>query len=135
MSRKPARALVLLLAALAAGCGEGEPAGSGRLVVDKSLSGGPSYMEGSLTELTVRDEDGRPVARARQAQSGGGPLLDRTLPAGTYRLISHERPCQGNCGLLDPPAARCEAEVEVRRDRTTRAYVLLAGGATECGTA
>ena len=128
------RAAALLLVLAATGCGEDEPAGSGRLVIDKTRSGGPGFIEGSLTELTLRHEDGGPVVKARQDQPGNGPLLDRTVPAGRYRLTARERPCHGSCGLLDPPASDCRAELEVRRDETTRAVVHEATGVIECVT-
>lgn len=127
-----ARLLPLLLLVPVALSGCGEPEGAGRLQVDKVLSGAPSYMEGSLTEVTLRDEDGRTVAEARQREPGGSPILARTLPAGDYELSARERPCQGNCGILDPPGPRCELDLEVRQDRAARVVVRMAGGALEC---
>ena len=33
--------------------------------------------------------------------------MKRRLSPGRYRVISYQRPCDGNCGLLDPPTDRC----------------------------
>ena len=37
----------------------------------------------------------------------------RRLPAGRYRLTSFERPCSGNCSLLDPPTDRCSRRITI----------------------
>jgi len=133
-----APALVLTIA----GCGEGEPrsaAEAGRLVVHKSLSGGPLFIEGSVTRLKVVGEDGSVVVDGlREAGTLDTPIFDRELPAGTYEVSAVERPCQGSCGLLDPPAegTRCTVTVDVRGDRTADVEIILsglAGGvASEC---
>ena len=46
--------------------------------------------------------------------------MRRRLAPGTYMVINYQRPCDGNCGTLDPPTDRC-----VRRVR------ILSGGLTE----
>jgi D-alanyl-D-alanine dipeptidase len=46
--------------------------------------------------------------------------MTRRLPPGRYRVISYQRPCDGNCGLLDPPTDRCVRPIRV-----------LSGGLTE----
>jgi zinc D-Ala-D-Ala dipeptidase len=70
------------------------------------------YIEGSVSFLRVRDASGALVVDERT-----GPRLRwrvrRRLPAGRYRLTSFERPCVGNCSLLDPPTDRCSARVTI----------------------
>lgn len=127
---KPAGRAAAVAALALAGCGE--PQGTGRLEVDKVLTGSPGFMEGSLTEVTVRDEQGRTVLEQRQREPGQRAILARSLPAGDYTLVARERPCQGNCGMLDPPAGECELDLDVEPDAATRVVVQLAGTDLEC---
>ena len=46
--------------------------------------------------------------------------MQRRLAPGRYRVISYQRPCDGNCGTLDPPTDRCARRVRI-----------LSGGLTE----
>jgi hypothetical protein len=143
------RALSLLPLVLAvAGCGEAErsvvtrsavtapltPAGKGRLEIVKTFPGGPVFVEGSQTHVRLVNADGHAVAG--KISHGGPPaaILRRDLPPGTYHLVTVERPCDGNCGQLDPPVdeTRCRLDVEVRRSsvsRVTIAVVRAADGA------
>jgi D-alanyl-D-alanine dipeptidase len=70
-------------------------------------------IEGSIAFLRVRHAGGRTVLE----QNSGGPRVRwrvrRRLPAGRYRLTSYERPCEGNCSVLDPPAKRCSGRITV----------------------
>jgi D-alanyl-D-alanine dipeptidase len=79
-----------------------------RRVLD--LSRGP-YIEGSVAFLRVRDAAGRVVLD----ESSGRVRwrVRRRLPAGRYRLTSFERPCSGNCSVLDPPAERCSRRITI----------------------
>jgi hypothetical protein len=73
------------------------------------------YTEGQISFLIVRDSSGKEVAaREFQAINPIFPALQVDLPAGRYQVESYQRPCEGNCGSLDPPADRCEAEVNLR---------------------
>ncbi len=80
-----------------------------RRVLD--LSGG-TYIEGSVAFLRVRNARGRVVVAERS-----GPRVRwrvrRRLRAGRYRLTSFERPCDGNCSLLDPPVERCSRRITI----------------------
>ena len=71
------------------------------------------YIEGSIAFLQVRDGGGRVVVD----ESSGTPRVRwrvrLRLPAGRYRLTSFERPCNGNCSVLDPPAERCSRRIRV----------------------
>ena len=67
------------------------------------------YIEGSVSYLRLR-HDGRVVAR----RSGSGPIHTRLRPHdGLYRAVSFQRPCDGNCSVLDPPTDRCSKRVRV----------------------
>jgi hypothetical protein len=97
------------IAAVAAPTAVAQPA-RGKLDFRRVLSG--AYIEGSISFLRVRDASGALVV-----DESTGPRLrwrvSRRLPAGRYRLTSFERPCNGNCSLLDPPTDRCSRRVEV----------------------
>lgn len=133
--RVPRVAVVPLAVLVVAACGKSEPASdseprSGRLVVQKSLAGLPVFIEGSVTHLRSVGEDGVEIVDGlRPLDTLDIPLLDRAVPAGTYELTAVERPCEGHCGMLDPPfeSTRCDLEVVVRADRTTRVAIVLDG--------
>jgi hypothetical protein len=79
------------------------------------------YVEGSIWHLRV-------------VGSAGDAVLDRDLkndrvslkiPAGRYRLESYERPCDGNCGYLDPPTDNCSGIVTAEAGATVTVRVTL----------
>ena len=85
------------------------------------------YVEGSISYVEVRDSAGR-VALARNS----GPVVRFSvrapLPAGRYRVTSFERPCEGTCAVLDPPAEACSRRVRVlARGRTAVRVTARAG--------
>jgi D-alanyl-D-alanine dipeptidase len=100
---------VALMAALAAPAAFGQ-APRGELDFRRILSA--PYIEGSVSFLRVRNPRGVLVVDERS-----GPRLRwrvrRRLPAGRYRVTALERPCSGNCALLDPPAERCSRRIRI----------------------
>jgi hypothetical protein len=110
-------ALFASLALFAPACGAtSEPAQEGggpvdvrvRQVLDPSKG---LYIEGSYSYVRVERPDGEEVLKERLE---GERILLRLVP-GEYRLISFQRPCDANCGFLDPPTDRCEGLIMVRR--------------------
>jgi hypothetical protein len=72
---------------------------NGTLVVTQSLDrSGAMYIEGSLSYICVTDGD-ETVFEGQLEHD----RLQHDLPSGTYTLASYQRPCDGNCGFLDPP--------------------------------
>ena len=125
-----ARLAFCLLALMTVACGQDQPAAveNGRLVLTKSLHGAPLFMEGSLTHVRIVRDDGTPVVdRVRRREQAGSPLFDERLPSGSYSLETVERPCDGNCGYLDPPveSTRCEISVRVEAGRRTDVELTL----------
>ncbi len=106
--------------------------GPGHLVVQKSLAGMPVFIEGSVTHLRIVGPDGAVIVDGlRPVETLDRPLLDQALPAGSYELTAVERPCEGNCSMLDAPAdsTRCVFEVHVTAGRKTEVAILLGGSA------
>jgi hypothetical protein len=77
------------------------------------------YVEGAYSYVRIEDTNGNELVEKRLDDSDGGDdvtLVSTTtlsLDPGTYRLVSYQRPCDGNCGYLDPPADRCAREITV----------------------
>jgi hypothetical protein len=123
------------VAAALAGCASGEPADDvdppavGRLVVlEDYKTDGPLFTEGSVPHLRIARQDGGVVFDDEVLDAGDGPLFDRNLPRGEYRLDSAQRPCDGNCGYLDPPTDECSGRVTVRPDTTTTVTITVRPG-------
>ena len=84
------------------------------------------YVEGSISFMRVRDANGEAVVSRRTARPNF--RLVRKLPPGRYRAISYQRPCDGNCGLLDPPADRCSKRIRVLSSGLTDVRVTVRPG-------
>lgn len=76
------------------------------------------YVEGSISYVRVRGVRGKLVVAKRVNRPRF--RMQRRLAPGRYKVISYQRPCDGNCGTLDPPTDRCARHVHV-----------LSGGLTE----
>ena len=82
------------------------------------------YVEGSIWHLRV-------------VGSAGDAVLDQDLKTdhvslqvtvGRVRLESYERPCDGNCGYLDPPTDNCSGSVTAEAGATVKVNVTLKPG-------
>ena len=125
------RALVVVAAAGAvvlavAPAGAQRSHSRGALTVSQrfDLSKGLPYIEGSMSYLKIRRHGRTVVQRVRQ-----GPFRVRLRPrAGLYRVESFQRPCDGNCSLLDPPTDRCSRRVRVYAGESARVRILTRPG-------
>jgi hypothetical protein len=80
------------------------------------------YVEGAYSYVRVEDASGNTIVEKRLGD--GRQLDDDTLVSattlrldpGTYRLVAYQRPCEGNCSMLDPPTDRCAREITVGPD-------------------
>jgi D-alanyl-D-alanine dipeptidase len=97
----------------------GAAAAPGTLDYRQSFAGAPGYTEGAVSFVHVRDSSGGLVL-SRRVRHRPSFRLRRRLPAGRYRVVSYQRPCDGNCSLLDEPTDRCARRIRV-----------LSGGLTE----
>ena len=57
-----------------------------------------------------------------------GTRMTLRMPAGRYVVRSYARPCDGNCGLLDPPMDGCTARVRLTANATTRVRIVAPPG-------
>ena len=122
---------VVLGISLLVGCGSTKPQATNSrpamLRVKQVMVPGSLYTEGSFSYVRV-ERDGQEIAKVKLEDSRAELRLDE----GSYRLISFQRPCDGNCGLLDPPVDRCERSVQLLADETLHVKVVLhqRGGCT-----
>jgi hypothetical protein len=101
------------------------PASHGaRLVVREARAAEPLYIEGSVGYLRSVDADAGTVVRkgrARTAEPGTTRrIFRRVLPPRRYRIVSYQRPCDGNCDYLDGPTERCATIVQIRDGQPAR---------------
>ena len=101
--------------ALAAGCGgtqaELPAAHPGELHVRQEHAGGGFYVEGSYSYVRLERPAGSQVETRLSLDRV--PHATLSLEPGSYRLVSFQRPCDGNCRRLDTPTDRCSVPIEV----------------------
>jgi hypothetical protein len=79
---------------------------------------GMMYTEGALPQVTLVAEDGHRI-KGKSDQKGTFTFGD--LLPGTYVVSAALRPCDGNCGYLDPPTDACKTSLHIDRDTTAAA--------------
>ena len=89
--------------------------------------GAPVYDEGTVSFVRVRDASGALAVR-RRVRHRPRFRITRQLPSGRYRVISYQRPCSGNCELLDPPTDRCARPIRILSGGLTEAAVRVRPG-------
>ncbi len=100
--------------------GPGAPPATGTLEVTQEFDDrGQVYTEGSLSFVRLWGPEGA-VFDAEVKDD----RLKREVPAGRYRIRSYQRPCDGNCGFLDPPTDTCEQPLTIAPDTVTRVHVV-----------
>jgi hypothetical protein len=118
-----AAAGALVLAVAPAGAGRSGQRGTLTLSHRLDVSRG-TYVEGSVSYLHL-EHGGRVVLR----RSGSGPIHTRLHPrSGLYRIVSFQRPCDGNCLTLDPPTDRCSRRVRVYTGEASAARAVTRPG-------
>jgi hypothetical protein len=113
-------ALAGTLLLLGAGCGgthKTVPSGSGKLLVKQTLDlSGPLPIEGEYSYVRIEHLGGDRVAEHRLRD---GRTTVRLGP-GSYRLVSYQRTCDGNCGMLDSPSERCSSKFAISIDNSSK---------------
>jgi hypothetical protein len=126
----PAALGALFSVLVLAGCGGSQPAPRSaqpaKLHVRQEWVGGSVYIEGSYAYVRVEQDEKKVV----QVRLKGRKTVETTvrLEPGSYRLVSFQRPCDGNCGLLDPPTDQCSSEIEAKAGALVEATVRLSPG-------
>jgi hypothetical protein len=95
-------------------------------VVEERVPGSALYIEGSYSYVRV-EHDGHQIAQVRLTDAPT-PRATVRLGPGSYRLVSFQRACDGNCGILDSPSDGCDLTVEVSADRVVTATVRFSPG-------
>ena len=96
------------------------------LRITEKFVGAQFYIEGSIGYVRIRSKAGRLVASNTFA--GGRRELRFKLRPGVYRLVSFQRPCDGNCGYLDPPTDRCSRLIRIRRMESLSVRIEISPG-------
>ena len=137
LASRTALTAALLAGLILAGCAEEPPVaksppvlGPPRLIVRETLPAQPIYIEGTVGFLRIAEVDTGTVVfdgpvTGRDGVRGDDPLFDRELAPGSYRLLSHQRPCNGNCGYLAPPTDRCRTSMHLIRGETRIVTIVL----------
>lgn len=119
--------LVLALAAtplLGAGCAGAHektlPSGSGTILVDQSIDpSGGIPIEGEYSYVRIEKPGGEKLIERRlrydAATKRSGAAI--RLGPGSYRLVSYQRTCDGNCGYLDAPSTFCSGRFRISSDK------------------
>ena len=71
----------------------------------------PAFIEGSVTQFRLVSRGGS--TKATNEARTDVPVLLGSVDPGRYTLHAAVRPCDGNCGNLDPTAFRCRGPVVV----------------------
>lgn len=106
--------------------GAGPPSHRGTLALSHRIdSSRGTYIEGSVSYLRLRHR-GRVVLR--RSKFGGAIDLRLHPRAGLYRIVSFQRPCDGNCSVLDPPTDRCSKRVSVYEGERSTVHAVTRPG-------
>ena len=122
--KRVALAAALVLALLAGTGSAATPRGSVRVVL-KRLPSRFVYIEGAAWHFRLTRVGGPTVADLLLLNDDDITLRPK---AGTYVLRSADRPCEGNCSMLDPDVAVCKRRVTVKAGRRLVATVRATAG-------
>lgn len=116
--------------------GTAPPQAPGQLVL--AVSRRCCYTEGSFFFLKVRTDAGELILERMYGAADDEFAVRKSLPPGTYSILSYERPCAGSCPeadhveALDPPTSRCERVLTIEPSETYHLPVVAGPGVNEC---
>ena len=93
-----------------ASAGTADPLATGRIAVSQTVQ--CCYREGAVSYVVIRQagNDAAATKTSRLLAPLEPTLIIGTeLAPGRYMISSFQRPCDGNCGFLDPPVDQCAA--------------------------
>lgn len=122
-------ALVGSLALATGGCGgsaESAPTEPAALRIEQSLdSSGGIPIEGEYSYARIESPSGAKISEERLPEDGRVTIH---LSPGTYRLLSYQRICNGNCGYLEPPSEECSRAFDISDDEPLVARIRVTFG-------
>jgi hypothetical protein len=98
------------------------------VAITQVFVGSSRYIEGSLSYLRIARADRVIVVQGRLRGYPPYPTKILRLRPGRYRVSSWQRPCDGNCGFLDPPTDRRSAPFRVVSARRLHATIRVSPG-------
>jgi len=116
--------------------GTASPQAPGQLVL--AVSRRCCYTEGSFFFLKVSTDAGELILERMYGAADDEFAVRKSLPPGTYSILSYERPCAGSCPeaghveALDPPTSRCERVLTIEPSETYHLPVVAGPGVNEC---
>jgi hypothetical protein len=114
--RRVAVALALGLAGVSSSCGgDGEYTATSADAADLHVvqvwdESEGLYAEGALSYVRIETPGEEKLVEVELQPTESGHEASIRLDPGEYRLVSWQRPCDGNCDSLDPPTDRCAEE-------------------------
>ncbi|MFN8194100.1 MAG: hypothetical protein U0R80_07435 [Nocardioidaceae bacterium] len=120
-SRPAAAALLIVLVALT-GCSQQDTQVPADRVVDDTVTlrvtattstGGPIYTEGAVQVYRLTDSAGHDIEPTSTTKMG---VTWEGLEPGSYGFAAAQRPCDANCGNLDPPVDGCDQTIDLTED-------------------
>jgi hypothetical protein len=86
-------------------------------------------IEGEYSYARIEAPGGSEITDVRLPRDGRGTIH---LSPGSYRLISYQRICNGNCSNLEPPSEQCSNPFTISGDRplVARIHVTFGSGCT-----
>ena len=99
---------------------------SARLHVRQLREPGPIPVEGAYSYARV-ERNGKTVVQVRLSAALVPRAVIRLGP-GSYRLVSFQRSCNGNCHFLGPPSDKCSRAFSVRANEAVTATVRVTFG-------
>jgi hypothetical protein len=133
MTRRALRPRFLLAAGLAAGLLAAPSSAAAPADADLRITTSHDYSGGTPTEGSVSEIEVNRVVRGKltpvfQATVQIARPITVHLRPGTYRTAVAVRTCSGNCGYLDPPAARCSRTTLLRAGDRVRVVARFTWG-------
>jgi hypothetical protein len=92
------------------------------------VAGSGLFSEGSYSYIRIERSNGDKLVEQRLSNQPT-PRATVRLDPGTYRLVSFQRSCSGNCNYLDPPSDFCSHRFTVGSAASATAVIHLSPGA------
>jgi hypothetical protein len=85
-------------------------------------------VEGARSYVAVETIAGDELVETELEPTATGHAATLRLDPGTYRLVSWQRPCDGDCDSLDAPTDRCEQTFALEPNKPAEAAIEVRPG-------